>query len=400
MFQINALLPTDLFLMVIKDLLNSEAEVIRRKAMELLGWRLQDPRRPVIQETLFTLLGPFTSILDSIVDDPGTSTMTQERQLTLQTALFTLKLMARQLATSYVAEFKQILAKVVALVTEGNVTNWAVLGSLALCAGELFALLKSSVLSVLPQFVPTLIDLLKSQFNVDEGQKLSSEVPSRVLVPAAASSFAKFVKKGNHSAIPPLMAVLSSSLVSSADLTPELSSFFLKALQFRSDHSDLDLHEVSEVESSVIASILTLSLKLSEAGFRPMYSKFFEWAHRGNQPERLITFYSQVIDAHLIAHYTHSLRRLSLKLGEALKNLFNLFAGLFIENASELLQLTNLNVEPGGYFQGDQATTKTCLLVDSILASLHVVFLHDSHNFVNKERFACLMKPLVDQVGY
>uniref|UniRef100_A0A146KUJ9 HEAT repeat-containing protein 1 n=1 Tax=Lygus hesperus TaxID=30085 RepID=A0A146KUJ9_LYGHE len=437
--KINALLPTDLFLKVVKNLLDSDLEAIRRKAMELLGWRLQDPRRPVLQETLFQLLTPFTAALNSITKSEELS---HERQLTLQTSLFTLKLMARQLASVYIVEFKQVLTKVTDLVVNNEVSNWAVLGSLILCAGELISLLKSSAIAVLPQFVPVLIHHLKN-LNLDEGgelllisiitaiqkvvdslanflspylpqllfqvcslsakhdnpvsetskspqlsaklkairQKLSSEVPNRVLVPAVATCHSKFVKRGNYPAIGPLMSILSASFKSGADLTSELTSLFLKALQFRSDHSELPLDLVGEVESSVVSTILTLTLKLSEAGFKPLYSKFYEWANRAGQPERIITFY-----------------RLSMKFADSLKNLFNLFAGIFIENASELLRLTNLNEEPDGYFQGDQAVEKSSLLVDSIIATLNAVFLYDSHNFVNKERFTNLMKPLVDQI--
>ncbi|KAF6215132.1 hypothetical protein GE061_009882 [Apolygus lucorum] len=437
--KINALLPTDLFLKVVKNLLDSDMEAIRRKAMELLGWRLQDPRRPVLQETLFQLLTPFTAALNSITKSEELS---HERQLTLQTSLFTLKLIARQLASVYVVEFKQVLAKVTDLVVNNEVSNWAVLGSLILCAGELISLLKSSAIAVLPQFVPVLIRHLKN-LNLDEGGelllisiitaiqkvvdslanflspylpellfqvcslsakhdtpisetskspqlsaklkairlKLSSEVPNRVLVPAVATCHHKFVKRSNYAAISPLMSILSASFKSGADLTSELTSLFLKALQFRGDHPELPVDLVADVESSVVSAILTLTLKLSEAGFKPLYSKFFEWASRGGHPERIITFY-----------------RLSMRFADSLKNLFNLFAGIFIENASELLKLTNLNEEPDGYFQGDQAVEKSCLLVDSIIATLNAVFLYDSHNFVNKERFTNLMKPLVDQI--
>lgn len=49
-------------------------------------------------------------------------------------------------------------------------------------------------------------------------------------------------------------------------------------------------------------------------------------------------------------------------------------------------------------FPDKNGTEKACLLVDCVIATLHTVFLYDSHNFVNKERFTNLMAPLVDQV--
>lgn len=89
---------------IIHSLLGNELEAVRRKAMELLGWRLQQPR-PVPADVLMTLLPPLTECLDSINLSEDTS---QDVQLTQQTALFSLKLMARHLATLHPETFIEV----------------------------------------------------------------------------------------------------------------------------------------------------------------------------------------------------------------------------------------------------------------------------------------------------
>lgn len=42
--------------------------------------------------------------------------------------------------------------------------------------------------------------------------------------------------------------------------------------------------------------------------------------------------------------------------------------------------------------------TSCISVVESVLETLHKVFLYDSHNFVNQERFETLAQPLVDQI--
>lgn len=87
--------------------------------------------------------------------------------------------------------------------------------------------------------------------------------------------------------------------------------------------------------------------------------------------------------------------RLSSAIAERLKGLFVLFAGHFIKNAAELLDACNLSKSEELYFESD---VKNIALVNGILKTLHVVFLYDSQNFLNKERFESLMQPIVDQL--
>lgn len=86
------------------------------------------------------------------------------------------------------------------------------------------------------------------------------------------------------------MSVLGDSFTSGNDLTPDMLAFFLTALDFRSKATSRE--DVDLVESSVIATVLALVLKLSESSFRPFYYKIYDWAFRSDEhKERSITFY-------------------------------------------------------------------------------------------------------------
>jgi U3 small nucleolar RNA-associated protein 10 len=72
-----------------------------------------------------------------------------------------------------------------------------------------------------------------------------------------------------------------------------------------------------------------------------------------------------------------------------------LFAGHFIKNASDLLDSCNNSKSEDLFFDSEE---KCLVLVKYIIKTLHIVFLYDSQNFLNKERFDTLMQPVVDQL--
>lgn len=159
---------------------------------------------------------------------------------------------------------------------------------------------------------------------------------------------------------------------------PELTSFFLKALQFRSSGTTTH-EEANEVESHIVKALTNLILKLSESTFRPLYYKIYDWAIRNEiKTERVITFYS-----------------LSSGIAECLKGLFVLFASHFLSNAANLLDACNNLKRDSLYFEQEE---KNILLLEYVLKTLYYIFLYDSQKFITKDRFDVLMQPLVDQI--
>ncbi|XP_017876283.1 HEAT repeat-containing protein 1 isoform X2 [Ceratina calcarata] len=229
-------------------------------------------------------------------------------------------------------------------------------------------------------------------------QKLSTCIPLRVLLPAVNRTYTTLLAKKTYNCIPALMSVLAESFgsVQPADLNaaiPELGTFFLKVFQFREDistsddgmeldESELATKDVVLVEESASKALVSLVLKLSEATFRPLYYKLYDWAARNPQhKQRSITFY-----------------RLSANIAECLKSLFVLFAGHFLKHAAVLLSSNNpaMTEEPQEMTLPDE--TSKIELVEAILLTLCRVFSYDAHNFVNQERFEILAQPIVDQL--
>lgn len=103
------------------------------------------------------------------------------------------------------------------------------------------------------------------------------------------------------------MSILAESFtkVQTLELSSAISdliAFFLKVLQFREDvvisneemevDGEVTLTDVTNVEESASQALVSLVLKLSEATFRPLYYKLYDWAARNPQyKQRNITFY-------------------------------------------------------------------------------------------------------------
>lgn len=94
---VNNLLPNNLFLMSIKNLLNHELLLVKKKALELLNTRLlQKKFGEEIHEDLMDLIKPLANFLNARQKDKN-----QEQEIVLQTALISLKLLAKLLAVDY-----------------------------------------------------------------------------------------------------------------------------------------------------------------------------------------------------------------------------------------------------------------------------------------------------------
>lgn len=106
-FQANALLPTEIFIEVVGQLLKNPIEAVRRKAMELLGWKLQQPS-PLLQSQLRELLDPLISVLDTLSSEVVVGNESSDSYITQQAALFAIKLMARHLGPAYLDDFVKV----------------------------------------------------------------------------------------------------------------------------------------------------------------------------------------------------------------------------------------------------------------------------------------------------
>lgn len=132
-------------------------------------------------------------------------------------------------------------------------------------------------------------------------KKIAGSIPPRVLIPVINETHKILLEKENYDAVGPVMSVLADSFanVTTADFTAlqqDLTTFFLSALQLRSDavEKDVSADVIDRAEDEVVNALVCLVLKLSETSFRPFYFKIYDWAIRTNvegQKDRTITFY-------------------------------------------------------------------------------------------------------------
>ncbi|OWR49436.1 putative bap28 [Danaus plexippus plexippus] len=447
------LLSAPMFLSVVRGLLKHTLKTVRRKSMELLNSKIQfspEMFNDVDKELVFSLLPALLDIVKTIGNhDTNLDEMdAQELELNQQTALLSLKLLARMLAAENREPFKPVLETVTDYTCDASIPG-NVMASIVLCLAELCSNLKAHALGSLRKFMPALIKVLKKQRKsetpelvllstvtaiskiveslplflspylqkilyeyaillakwqeqdqecskvsavvsklVNIKKKIAGSIPPRVLIPVTNETHQIILEKENYSAVGPVMSILADSFanVTTADfnaLQQDLTSFFLTALQLRSDASNkkVDANIIDSAEDEVVKALVSLVLKLSETSFRPFYFKIYDWAIRTNiegHKDRSITFY-----------------RLSSAIADRLKGLFVLFAGHFVKNAADLLDACNNSKTEELYFESEE---KDILLINYIIKTLHIVFLYDNQSFLNKDRFETLMQPVVDQL--
>lgn len=435
--SVNDLLTPHMFLLVIKGLLVHSIHTVKKRALELLNSKLQYNLanfKDQEKAELYMLIKPILLIIETI--EQGNN-MQSDQEILIQTALLSLKLIVKTLAPEEPEKFVQILDFVASILNSGkardNVLASVILCLAELCialrghgiAGltsfmpafltilknqkyqETSSMLLLSVITtvnkLLDSFAAFLSPYLKKLIcetsvliskwtsSADDPKtqglvsrlngikkKISFVIPPRILIPTVEDCYKTLIAKKYYNALIALVDILEEQVLhlQSNDVTQnmtELTNFFLKTLEFRSDNSAIVTLDVANVvEDQVVKTISLFILKLSESTFRPFYLKLYDWAVRaGSNRERLITFY-----------------HLSEAIGHALKGLFVLFAGNIINNLSDTLRSINDTTS--------DSVNKTILLLEFILKTLHVIFTHDNKKLINRDRFELLMQPLID----
>uniref|UniRef100_A0A8C2IB40 HEAT repeat-containing protein 1 n=1 Tax=Cyprinus carpio TaxID=7962 RepID=A0A8C2IB40_CYPCA len=430
--KVNALLPMDSFIMVMRGLMGNQLASVRRKAMELLNNKLQQ-RTQWMEEQLIGVL------LKIVGRSHGQVTAQEEEELAInrQTALYSLKLLCRNFGSAHQEAFVPVLKKAVELVANKDEEK-NVMGSALLCVAEVASTLKALAIPQLHSLMPAVLDTLKerkdllnneiyllsavtalqrvsetlphfispyledtiSQVSITKrltscpqlsvrlsslSTTLATKVPPRVLIPTITKCYCTMVD-AQQNRLGPLMIILKEHITHMEkdqlnNHQSELTSFFLSALDFRAQHCQGDLQKTGEIEGYVIDCLLVMVMKLSEVTFRPLFFKLFDWSKMdGASKNRLLTFY-----------------RLADSIANKLKGLFVLFAGQLVKPISELLRQLNISHTDDDDDDKDNVT-KSSLLLQHVLDCLHKIFLYDTQRFLSKERADALLGPLVDQL--
>lgn len=221
-------------------------------------------------------------------------------------------------------------------------------------------------------------------------EKLSNTLQLRILLPTIDQSYQQIKATGDACGVGPLLLLLSQTFdaQTAANITPfmsDITEFFARILQIRGEFKDKDLNKINSLEDKFIKAFVSLTLKLSEGSFRPLYCHIFDWTFNDFEQspniDRLITFY-----------------RLSNELAKSLKSLYVLFANDVTQNATEILVKVSQNaIDASNESKNEKA--KMTLLLTYTLETLHQIFLHgDSHGFINGNRFEMLLEPLTGQI--
>lgn len=107
-FQVNSLLPSNVFVSVVSGLMKNEMPIVRRKAMELLNNKLQHSKDKIEDEEVPLFLGLVGQLLSVVkASGPGSDTE-DEVAINKQTALFSLKVLCRIFGTAHPQTFKPV----------------------------------------------------------------------------------------------------------------------------------------------------------------------------------------------------------------------------------------------------------------------------------------------------
>nr|XP_031527782.1 HEAT repeat-containing protein 1 isoform X2 [Vicugna pacos] len=397
--KVNALLPTEAFVPVIRGLLESPLPSVRRKALDLLNSKLQHgaswKRQTVCHFLeLVPVLLAFVKRRRKTLEEPPVNR---------QTALFSLKLLCRNFGAEDPQPFVSVLSAAARLLAPEAKEERHVLGGALLCAAEAVSTLRALAVPQLPSLMPSLLTAMKNACELAAGepyllsalaalQKVAETLPHflspylegillqvihvekitsklgaasqanvrlvslkktlagtlspRVFLPAASKTYRQ-IEKTWKSHLGPCMSILREHLgvmkkEELASHQPQLTAFFLEALDFRAQHAESDLEEVGKTENHIVDCLVAMVVKLSEVTFRPLFFKLSDWARAEDAPkDRLLTFCN-----------------LADRIAGTLKGLFTLFAGHLVKPFADTL----------------------------------------NQHFISKERAEALMTPLVDQL--
>ncbi|NXG04878.1 HEAT1 protein, partial [Sakesphorus luctuosus] len=437
--KVNALLPTDTFIPVIGGLMLNQLPSVRRKAMDLLNNKVQ--QRTKWQKSQILQLLELVPELIAIVTCKRKEEE-EEQAINRQTALFSLKLLCKGFGTENPAPFVPVLKTAIDLVSsEKEEKN--VVGSALLCIAEVTCTLKAQAIPQLPRLMPALLKTLKSKKELVSNEiyllsavtallKVAETLPHflspylldcllqvvrlekivaefgpssqislrvaslktilatrlapRILLPAVTKCYSEVAHTWKN-CVGPLMNILKEHIVGMEkehliSHQPELTAFFMKVLDFRTEHAQDDLEEVGKTEADIIDCLISMVMKLSEASFRPLFFKLFDWSKtESTLKDRLLTFH-----------------RIADCIADKLKGLFTLFAGHLVKPFAETLNQVNISKTDEAFFDSDNNIEKSCLLLQFTIDCLHKLFLFDTQKFLSKERAETLMQPLVDQL--
>ncbi|EPY87538.1 HEAT repeat-containing protein 1 [Camelus ferus] len=381
--KVNALLPTEAFVPMIRGLLENPLPSVRRKALDLLNSKLQHgaswKRQTVCRFLeLVPILLPAAALAAVRVTAGPVLSALGDSGLWSCPSLMPSLLTAMKNACELAAGEPYLLSALAALQKVAETLPHFLSPYLEGILLQVIHVEKiTSELGAASQANVRLASLKKT---------LAGTLSPRVFLPAASKTYRQ-IEKTWKSHMGPCMSILREHLgvmkkEELASHQPQLTAFFLEALDFRAQHAEGDLEEVGKTENHIIDCLVAMVVKLSEVTFRPLFFKLSDWARAEDAPkDRLLTFCN-----------------LADRIAGTLRGLFTLFAGHLVKPFADTLNQVNISKTDEAFFDSENDPEKCCLLLQFILNCLYKIFLFDTQHFISKERAEALMTPLVDQL--
>lgn len=433
---INAVIPPNMLIEVTQELMMSPLPLVRCRAMEMLCAKLQ-PSTSFFSEENIESMKSFVGILLKVALD------IQEPSDNRQTALFALQLLTRYIAPKVSGEvIYPVLSDGVDLICREEtevklvtqallVVSEAVISLKAHCVLHLSRLM-SIIIKVLaenqvsehlllaavtttqklveniPQLLSPYLESLicslcciytnKDRSCTKESRlilrltavrdDLIKKIEPRILVPKLTQAF-KSLAETEVPALQTFMMIIEMLITAVDEKTlknhqPAFLTLFTQALDLRTEKGDSE--DICKVETTVSCALGKLLLRLNEHDNTAIFLWLRNWAgdSTSDKPSRLITFYR------FADHLAGTFKVLFIK-AKLADNLFSHSAALLERNNS-------LNHQKTMFGSGDDAERETCVLLKAILDTLTKIFLYDSVNFINQDRFQLMVKPLIDQL--
>ncbi|XP_075313779.1 HEAT repeat-containing protein 1 [Odontesthes bonariensis] len=441
--KVNALLPTDTFIPVMRGLMGNQLASVRRKALELLNNKLQHRTQWEEQQVaaLLQLSGDLLSIVGKghgkVSEEEGA-----EQAINRQTALYSLKLLCRSFGSAHQEAFVPVLLAAVEIVTATEEEK-NVVGSALLCIAEVVSTLKALAIPQLPRLMPAVLQALTDRKELNNEiyllsavtalQRVTETLPhfispylqdatsqvcrvTRHVETCSSASSSSAAQLGLRLAslrstlatklpprvlLPTLTRCYSSMVVEKKDQLGALMSI-LKEHISHMDRDQLSFHQ-SELTSFFLSALdfrakhcqgdLQRTSQVEGAVIDCLIAMVMQLSEVTFRPLffKLLDWSKSGGDGErLLTFY-----RLCDRVAERLKGLFVLFTANLVKPVADLLRRTGTD-EP--LFASGRAVEKNCLLLQYVLDCLSKIFLYDTQRFLSRERADALLRPLVDQV--
>lgn len=266
----------------------------------------------------------------------------------------------------------------------------------------------TELLVLCPEYLPGSDPKLKVKADVVR-RLLTDKIQVRLALPPLLKIYSGAVDAGDSSLV--IAFEILGNLISRMDRL-SIGGFHRKifdqcllALDLRRQHR-VSIQDIDIVEKSVISTVISLTMKLTETMFRPLFIRSVEWAE--SDVEDIGSMKSKSIDR-AIAFYS-----LVNKLAESHRSLFVPYFKYLLEgcvqhltdargvNTATSAQKKKARIQEAGTVKEQNGTLSInrWQLRALVISSLHKCFLYDtaSLKFLDSTNFQVLLKPIVSQL--